>query len=111
MVFYHDVKMAIWKKNRLGIIRSAEEAASGIITIGASVWKRLGMEMARSSLSADKMKCGFCESECDTHPAHLMHAAVPALALVPVRGPLISTGRWRWTGFDRRSCYLRHAGS
>lgn len=47
-------------KNRLGIIRSAEDAASGMITISASVWKRLGMETAISSLSADKMKCGFC---------------------------------------------------
>jgi hypothetical protein len=88
MVFYHDVKMANMEAIRLEIIQSMKEAAPGMIARGASVWKRLGMETAISSLSADKMKCGFCESECEAHPAHLMHAAVPALALVPVRGLL-----------------------
>ncbi len=54
MVFYHDVKMANMETIRLEIIQSMKEAAPGMIARGFSVWERLGMDTAISSLSACK---------------------------------------------------------
>ena len=53
-VFYHDVKMANMETIRLEIIQSTKEAAPGMIARGFSVWERLGMDTAISSLSACK---------------------------------------------------------
>ena len=54
MVFSHDVKMANMEIIRLEIIQSMKEAAPGMIARGFSVWERLGMDTAISSLSACK---------------------------------------------------------